>query len=729
MKNYNDFLKTKNIKHFGNSINVKDDDINQILFPFQRDIVKYSLRKGRSAMFEDTGLGKTFQQIEWARLTGEKTLIIAPLLVVNQTIKEGEKLGVKIGEGEQIEITNYEQIHNIEPDKYGAIVLDESSILKSIDGKTRKALTKAFIKTPYKLCCTATPAPNDIVEICNHAEFLGLMSANETKAMFFVHDSSDTTKWRLKKHAISAFYEWLSSWSIFLQKPSDLGYDDTGYILPELNIKPYFEKSGIQHDGMLFFLGKLKGISHRADIRKKTINIKIQKTKEIIKNSNEQWILWCELNAEGRKLHKEIPDSKLMEGSQSSEVKVDICKKFLSGESRILITKPKMMKFGMNLQNCHNMIFVGLSDSWESFYQCIRRCHRFGQDKQVNVYIVLTEEEKAIYENVMNKNKMAENMKKETINYIKNFEKKEMKGEIIMESEYEKETIKKNKYTLMMGDSVERLQEIDENSVGLSVYSPPFQSLYTYSPSSRDIGNSKNEDDFFSHFQYVIDGLLRATKPGRLTCCHVAQIPAMLVRDGYIGLKDFRGRTIEKFIESGWIHHGEICIQKNPQAQAIRTHSKGLLFTQLRKDSSWLRPALSDFILIFRKPGDNEIPIKPDISNENWIKWANPIWTDIRETNTLNVREGRDNKDERHICPLQLDVIERCIKLWSNEDEIVLSPFAGIGSEIYTALLMKRKAIGIELKRSYFEVMQKNARRAIRKRKQKNGLFENNEME
>lgn len=277
-------------------------------------------------------------------------------------------------------------------------------------------------------------------------------------------------------------------------------------------------------------------------------------------------------------------------------------------------------------------------------------------------------------------------------------------------------------WTLTNQDCVEGVAALPDNSVDLSVYSPPFISLYTYTASERDMGNCASAGEFFEHFGFLQRELLRVTKPGRLTCCHVAQVAAMLERDGYIGLKDFRGMTIAAFERNGWIYHGEVCIDKDPQAQAIRTKSKGLLFVQMRKDSSWSRPALADYILIFRKPGDNAVPIQPDITNEQWIEWARPIWYGIRESDTLHVAEARGEDDERHICPLQLGTIERCLRLWSNLGETVLSPFAGIGSEGYEAVRLGRRFIGFELKPQYAEVAAKNLRAAEQANAQ-GGLF------
>ena len=273
-------------------------------------------------------------------------------------------------------------------------------------------------------------------------------------------------------------------------------------------------------------------------------------------------------------------------------------------------------------------------------------------------------------------------------------------------------------WTVTNQDCVNGVAALPAGSVDLSVYSPPFLSLYTYTASERDMGNCANAAEFFAHFGFLQRELLRVTRPGRLTCCHVAQVAAMLERDGYIGLKDFRGQTIAAFEANGWIYHGEVCIDKDPQAQAIRTKSKGLLFVQMRKDSSWSRPALADYILIFRTPGNNVIPIQPDITNDQWIEWARPIWYGIRESDTLHVAEARGEDDERHICPLQLGTIERCIRLWSNPGEVVLSPFAGIGSEGYETVRLGRRFIGFELKPQYTEVARKNLEAAEHAKRQ-----------
>lgn len=282
-------------------------------------------------------------------------------------------------------------------------------------------------------------------------------------------------------------------------------------------------------------------------------------------------------------------------------------------------------------------------------------------------------------------------------------------------------------WQLMLGDSCERLAELDTDSIDLSICSPPFASLFTYSPSMRDLGNSSSRVEFVEHYSFIIREQLRVTKPGRLACIHVQQLTTTKSTDGYVGMTDFRGDVIRAFQAAGWIFNGEVTVWKDPQAQSIRTRSHALAFQTKNRDSSKTRPALADYLLLFRKPGDNLVPIKNDVSNDEWIEWASPIWTDyhdggwltddghicpvwygIRETDTLNTRVAKESDDERHICPLQLGFIERCVRLWSNEGETVLTPFAGIGSELYVAVKLGRRAIGCELKPSYWRTAVSN---------------------
>jgi DNA modification methylase len=345
----------------------------------------------------------------------------------------------------------------------------------------------------------------------------------------------------------------------------------------------------------------------------------------------------------------------------------------------------------------------------------------------VDVYILLTSPEIEIYENIQRKELQATRLRTKMIERMKQYEKGEIMNAEFTQDEYIEETVTGNGWKAMRGDSVLRLKEVDDESIDLTVYSPPFLDLFVYSNSDHDLGNCRTEDDFFMQYGFIVDELLRVTKPGRLSCVHTSDIPAMANRDGYIGLKDFPGKVIRFHQEHGWTFIGRAFIQKNPQAQAIRVKSKALLFVQMKKDSSHSRPALIDQVLIFKKPGENAVPIEPvkngELNNETWIKWAHGIWTDINETNTLQYYCGRDPLDEKHVAPLQLETIERIIKLYSNPGETILTPFGGIGSEAFQAIKFGRNAILIELKPSYFKIAIQNIRAVTQQQETRLPLF------
>lgn len=745
---YKDFLNTKRTKAIDYGLIINKDNINPKLFEWQKDIVVWAAKKGRCAVFLDTGLGKTFIQLEWARMLNENTLIIAPLSVTRQTIRESHKIGLDvmyvrkqedINSDNKLWITNYEMVEQFDYTKFGAVVLDESSILKAIDGKTRKKLTELCEYTKYKLCCTATPAPNDFTEIGNHAEYLGICTIPEMLATFFINANKEHTldfngqtyrkkgtnkggtEWRIKHHAEEHFFEWLASWAITMTKPSDLGYDDNGFILPELKLMPIFTKT--EYKGEQLFFTKLHGISDRAKTRQYTLDKRLEILKGLIKD-NDQWIIWAGLDTESKGATNAIPNAVEVKGSDSPDYKAQAFEDFQDGKYQILVTKSKIGGYGMNFQNANKMCFMGLNDSWESFYQAVRREWRYGQTKPVEVYIIMSDMEQEIYYNVMRKDAMAKRLRTKLIEQINKYERMELGLDSSLQMDYTEETIKGDGYLAMLGDSCVRLKEIGDNTIDLSVYSPPFADLFTYTASERDLGNSKDWDEFFSHYKFIIQEILRVTKPGRLTCVHTSDIPALSQRDGYIGIKDFPGAVIKAYEKEGWVFVGRAFVQKNPQAQAIRVKSKALLFVQLRKDSSDSRPALVDQILLFKKQGDNEVPITPvangELDNETWIEWANGIWLGIHETETLQFTKARGADDEKHICPLQLGTIERCIKLYSNPKEMVLTPFGGIGSEAYMALKLGRKATLIELKPEYFRVAVSNLESA---KSQKQDLF------
>ena len=751
MNDYTDFLSKKAFVYGGDGITIDRDAIHPFLKPFQVDLTLWALRKGRAAIFADTGLGKTYMEAEWAKHisqhTGLPVLILAPLGVARQTVRLARNIGLEVtyvrDQSEVqpgVNITNYEMLDHFDPATFAGVVLDESGILKNLAGKTRQKLTEMFANTPYRLCGTATPAPNDDAEIGQHAEFLGIMSHVEMQATFFVHrEPKDAVtgqkkkgarqQWNLRRHAEEKFYRWMASWGMFVRKPSDLGHSDDGYILPALNIEPVYIRSDYAPDDQLFFSG-LKGIGDRAKVRKATVAVRVPAVAELVNASDEQWIIWCGLNAEADDVADMIPDAVNVQGSDSIDRKTDAIEAFQDGRIRVLVTKPSIAGFGLNFQNAHNMAFVGLSDSWEDYYQCIRREYRFGQQYPVNAYIVLADIEDQIYANIMRKEAQARNMADKLISHVQQYEVAELYSDTDINGwTYQTGKATGATWTCLLGDSVERLAELADNSIDLSVFSPPFQSLYTYSPTERDLGNSRTPGQFNEHFGYIIDHLFRVIKPGRICAVHVADVPAMMVRDGYIGMKDFSGDVIRLFQERGWIFDARIPIDKNQQAQSIRTHSKALTMSQLHRDRSWLRPALPDYILKFRKPGENAVNVVGGVTGDEWIELANPTWPNekdraaewgawatwygIEESDTLQGwQAARGNDDERHICPLQLGTIQRCIRLWTNPGETVLDPFNGIGSTGDQAIRLERKYIGIELKPEYWQVSVRNLKAA-----------------
>jgi len=711
---YTDFLKTKNDYGFTSSIN--DSEINPILFDYQKDIVRWALRRGRCAVFADCGLGKTFIQVEFAKNLlqhiEKKIIIFAPLSVNEQTIQESKKLDIQITRFDKhddcrIKIANYENIEHLNPDDYEGIIIDESSILKSVDSRTRARLIDFSRNIKYRMACTATPAPNDISEIANHTEFLGIMKREEMLSKWFYNNGKD---WNLKGHAVDKFYEWMATWAMFMTKPSDLGYSDDGFILPELTIKPLYVDFEFKKDDELF-ASTLSGIGDRIKIKKESVQIKAQKVAEIVNKSKEQWIIWCGIDLESDIMENIIDGAVNCKGSDSNEEKIEKIMNFKNGKTRVLVTKSKIAGFGMNFQNSHNMLFFGMSDSYEAYYQCIRRQYRFGQKKPVNVIICLAGNESVILNNVLHKETESRRIAENVIKHIKIFEQKEMKGQGHTKMEYKKEVKEGDNYTLYLGDSCEVMKDLNSDSVDFSIFSPPFASLYTYSNSERDLGNCRNDDEFFTHFGFIINELLRITKTGRNVSVHCMNLPTRMMVDGFIGIRDFRGEIIKAFVSAGFIYHSEVTIDKNPQIAAIRTHAKGLMFKQMHKDSSDSRMGLADYIVTFKKPGENKVPIIPDLSNDEWITFAHPVWYDIRETDTLN--SVKADKDEKHICPLQLDTIERLIHLYSNKGDTIFTPFMGIGSEVYQAVKMERKGIGFELKESYFDLAKANVRMAV----------------
>ncbi len=865
------------------------------LFPWQKLLVERALTRGRSAMFADTGTGKTRMELAWATAIGEitakPTLLLAPLAVSKQIVREARDVGAEAvysagdgtDAGASILVSNYERLHYFDPSDFGAVVLDESSILKSFDGTTRKALTEFASTLAYRLCATATPAPNDYLELGQHSEFLSVLSAKEMMALYFTQDGNSTTKWRMKHYAEADFWRWVASWATAMRKPSDVGFPegDVLYDLPPLTVHSVEVEAANDHAMGTLFRDEARTLSERRRARRETMTERVAATIRLVQadtmlrnghqqgeervqpgvarteprarqdvprgdqgapkrsptrtvragpgdsrqgqkgsrevlageprqtkgaetqdlradaggvsadaggskrgvrdlraqrsgqpkslsprgpqsrdggdsgsamhelqpgsgqvpgrpvetlasqalsrrfpiTGGERWIIWCDLNDEQRALEQAFGAECLsVYGTLPSDEKERRILAWLDGDAPVILSKPQICGHGLNLQACSRMVFVGLSDSFERYFQAVRRCWRFGQRKPVHAYVVTADVEGAVVRNIENKQRRAERMAEELLEAMT-----DRTLEHLAKGVYESDDAEGDGWKLLLGDCVERLPEVEDDSVGLTVFSPPFPSMYVYTDQARDMGNVKSVEQMIEHFGYLVPGLLRVTMPGRSVAIHLAQAQTRK-RDGQeIGLRDFRGATIQAMEAGGFTYYGEVCIDKDPQAKAIRTKDRGLLFKTLAKDSANMRMAQADYLLQFRKPGENPQPIAAGISErydnedgwitpEEWIEWAAPVWYragegypgGIRETDVLNVSAARDKRDERHLATLQRGVIERAIKLWSAPGDLILSPFAGVGSEGVVAISLGRRYIGIELKKSYWETACRN---------------------
>lgn len=442
---YNEFLKTKELQSVQAGFDVDRNELNPKGFEFQKDIVQWALRKGKAAIFSDCGSGKTEMSLDFAyqvhKKTGYNVLIIAPLAVVKQTQKEGIKFGIEVNvcrEQEDvidgINITNYEIIDHFDASLFGCVILDESSILKSFTSATRNELIDRFVATPYKLCCTASPSPNDHSELANHAEFLGIMSRTEMLATYFIHDGSDTSKWRLKGYGEKRFWEWVATWAVCVRNPADLGYSNEGYDLPELNLIEHIVESETKEYELVPKLAET--LSERREARRESIENRVEVARQLVEGNNDTWLVWCDYNAESSALHKAIKDSVEIVGADSPERKAQVAMDFAEGKIKALVSKCSIYGFGMNFQTTHQMIFCGISDSFESFYQAIRRCWRYGQEHDVNVHIIISQKEKNVLDNIKRKQRQMEEMQSNMIALMKDVTMSEMKHTTRITTEY-----------------------------------------------------------------------------------------------------------------------------------------------------------------------------------------------------------------------------------------------------------------------------------------------------
>lgn len=744
--NYTDFLSSKHITVAPAGFTVAPAQISPVLFDWQNAIVRWALLLGKAALFEECGLGKTFQQVEWARHvaahTGGQVLILAPLAVAHQTISEAAKLGVTLtyvrNQAEchtagPLVITNYDMLKAFDTARFAGVVLDESSILKAFSGITKKRLVEAFAQTPYKLCCTATPSPNDVTEIGNHADFLGIMPSHEMLARWFINDQGKAGHYRLKGHAQADFWRWVTSWAVCISKPSDLGvqYADQGFVLPPLELHEHTVASDYaraQEHGRLFFDESVNATAIWAE-KRATLDERVALAAALVQaEPNEPWIVWCDTNDEASALQALLPDAVEVRGSHSVAEKERRLSSFSDGESRIIITKADIAGFGLNWQHCGRQVFAGYTFSFEKIYQALRRSLRYGRQGPVHAHLICAESEGNIRSSFHAKQEQHTTMQQQMNSAMAEHGLFRDDAARMLHAA-ESDIARGDNWTLYLGDCVTESKKIADASVDFSIFSPPFSSLYIYSDSNADMGNCASDAEFFEHFNYLIPELHRITIPGRLCAVHCKDLPRYQSAHGAAGLYDFPGALTRAFEAHGWQFHSRITIWKNPQIESTRTNNYGLLFASFTNRAEVTRQGMADYVLVFRKwaegmdvgqvkqsrkPGDyiglNPPPTQEtdrDYAIQLWQRYASPVWFDIDQTRVLNYQIARQNEDEKHICPLQLDVIARCIDLWTMPGHTVFSPFAGVGSEGYEALRLGRKFIGIELKRAYWDLAQR----------------------
>ena len=740
---------------------------------WQKKVTQWTLRRGRSAIFLDTGLGKTGIELGFgsavAEQTGKPVLLLTPLAVGPQVIREAEKFAVKgvaivasqeeldrhAADGGRIGVANYEKLARFNPHALGGIVEDESSIVKNYTGKIRNQLLEFVQPIPYRLMGTATPAPNDYEELGNHAELLGICTRVEMLATYFIHDSGDTGTWRLKGHAEVAFWEWVASWAMVARRPSDLGFEDEGYDLPPLEIVEHVIETERRGSGL--FTTEAEGLQEVRAARRETLDARVARAAAIANGITGPCVIWCELNDEADAAEALIEGAVQVAGSDSDDAKAERLTGFSEGRIKKLVTKAKIAAFGMNWQHCCETVVVGPSYSYEQFYQLARRFWRYGQVNKVRVHVVMSDRETGVWDDVKKKQGNHEAMFEAMLRHTRRFNQSAIQEGYrpMSEETTVRPAASGEDWNLIHGDCVEEVRKFPSDSVDYSIYSPPFASLFTCSASPRDMSNCRGLEQFTEHYRFLVAELFRVLKPGRLVSFHCMNLPTSKERDGYIGIRDFRGDLIWLMQQAGFIYHSEVCIWKDPVVAMRRTKAPWLLHKQVCKDSCMSRQGIPDYLVTMRKPGKNAEPVAGEFDHfagvdgpepiritkqadgfgkrlettrysiEVWQRYASPVWMDIDQSRTLNHQLAREQSDERHICPLQLDVIERAVEMWSNPGDLVLSPFAGIGSEGYQSLLMGRKFLGVELKGSYFDEAVKNLRRAVRERARKeSSLFD-----
>lgn len=722
------------------------------LFDYQAWIVDMAVRRERFAVFSMTGTGKTAILLDWCRLVGDqhhgRTLIVSPLNVVGQTIGEasrfyGDSLPVAdlrdradldrwLTTGVGVGITNYEKIEGVESAlPVDAVVLDESSMLKQSMGARRTAMMKAFRGLRWKLCCSATPAPNDRVEYAEHAFFLDqVRSTREFLAAWFVNRDGD---WQLKGHAETAFYRHLAAWSVFMRQPAAFGFEDHSSEMPPLEVlypavdltveqqehARGHEKGtqsslfGVQVGGVVSRT-KVMQIAHGFVYDGGKVADRFPSHKPVFiadlvndRHPDEQVIVWVTFDEEGDQLARLIPGAVHLSGKTARVVRDATIEEFRVGRGpRVLLLKPSMFGYGLNLQSCHVQVFSSITDSFERFFQAVRRSHRYGQTEPVTVYVPLTGLDEPMCQNVMSKQATwefdAARQEQAYVDILRPRDTTERRTFVTEPQPIIGET-RTDRWTMIHADSIAHMPTMERHSMDMAVFSPPFANLFTYSSAAADMGNVHSDTEYRLQWKFFAEELLGVMKPGRVVAVHVMDIIRFAGQHGVRHTYDYPSDVRAGMEDAGFLYRARISVDKDPQVQAVRTKDANLLFVTLKRNALDSHPQAAEFVLVFTAPGEAETPVHADdVTNREWIEWAHHIWRGIRETDVLNAAIAKENNDDRHICPLQLPLIERCVRLWSNQGETVFSPFAGIGSEGWESLAWNRRFYGVELKESYY---------------------------
>ena len=801
---YMNFVRTKISMARLNGIEIELSEINQILKPHQRDIVQWAIRGGCRAIFAAFGLGKSVMQIEVLRIIqskkGGKCLVICPLGVRQEFKRDAAMLGVNfefIRRAEEITddcdfyLTNYESVRDgkLDPNLFDAVSLDEASVLRSYGSDTYQTFLQIFKTVKYRFVATATPSPNKFKELIHYAGFLGIMDTGQALTRFFKRDSTKANNLTLYPHKEREFWLWMSSWAVFISKPSDLGYDDTGYDLPELKviyheIKSNIENGGSEKDGQgILFRDTALGLASASAEKRDSLDLRIAKAVEIVNESpDDKFILWHDLETERAAIKKLLPDSKDVYGSQDLELREDRVIGFSNGDYRILSTKPILCGSGCNFQrHCHKMIFTGIGYKFNDFVQAIHRIYRFLHTKQCEIHIIYTESERDILKVLNQKwtqhNQMVENMtdiiRKYGLNHI------EMANELARSIGVDRIAVEGNGWKVANNDCVLEAQLQDDNSKDMLVTSIPFANHYEYTPSYNDFGHTENNDHFWKQMDFLTPELFRMLKAGRIYACHVKDriMFGNVTGAGAPTVSPFHCEAIMHGRKHGFDYMGMITVVTDVVRENNQTYRLG--WSENCKDGTKMGVGSPEYIVIFRKPqtdrsrGYADDPVKKDkadYTRAQWqvdahafwrssgdrpitaedlaglgveklatafTKWSmsnvydyefhvqlgkdlelkgalpssfmslapashdNDVWHDVNRMNTLNSDQNR-RAVELHVCPLQIDIVERLINRYSNKGELVYDPFCGLGTVPYCALKLGRKGQGSELNAGYF---------------------------